>query len=229
MTPSPPLVAALRARLGAKIGLGWADPRCDYPPSGATPPPGAVPARLREFHAGRHAARAALAAAGLPAPPNPAPPNPANPNPAPPIPIGPDRAPVWPPGIVGSLSHCASLCLAVVARTSDLTGLGLDVEDDAPLPPDLWDIILSPAELAHLPPTAPGQTAKRVFVAKEAAYKAQYPQSLALFDFHTLSVDIAEDHFSARFTRPIPPYKVGHVIHGQFVRAPGLIAAVAQM
>jgi 4'-phosphopantetheinyl transferase EntD len=34
-----------------------------------------------------------------------------------PIPMGRDRAPVWPEGVVGSISHSDAFCLAAVARS----------------------------------------------------------------------------------------------------------------
>ena len=51
----------------------------------------AVPARRAEFAAGRRAAHRAMERLGVPAAP---------------VAMGSDRAPVWPPGVIGSISHC---------------------------------------------------------------------------------------------------------------------------
>jgi enterobactin synthetase component D len=128
----------------------------------------AVPARQAEFAGGRDAARAALAQLGLPPQP---------------IPKGADRAPVWPEGVVASLSHTAGLCVAVAARARDWRGLGVDLERALPLDPGLVPTIASPAELDRLAPLEPGLAALHVFGAKEAAYKAQYPLTRSLFGF----------------------------------------------
>src|SRR6267143_5303514 len=80
--------------------------------------PRAVLKRRREFTAGRVCARAALERLGIRGFP---------------IVAAPDRSPVWPPGIVGSLSHCGDYCGAAVARRGSIAGVGLDVERARPL------------------------------------------------------------------------------------------------
>ena len=61
----------------------------------------AVPQRRREFFAGRLAAHRAMEALGhLPEP----------------VPMGQDRAPVWPQGLVGSISHGAGACAAMYGQ-----------------------------------------------------------------------------------------------------------------
>ena len=196
----PDLAAALRDLLPEGVALG-------LPGTGDLPledPGPAVPTRRAEFAAGRAAARAAMAALGLP--------------PAP-IPMGEDRAPVWPAGVTGSISHCAGACLAVAGLTERWGGLGVDVEPLAPLDPSLWPVILTPTEGQG------GLLALRSFVAKEAAYKAQYPLSRTVFDFHTLRLDWQGDAFTTRFTRPVAPFRLGAVLEGRLMQADGFLAA----
>jgi 4'-phosphopantetheinyl transferase EntD len=173
----------------------------------------AVPKRLAEFAAGRRAARAAMAMLGLPALA---------------IPHGPDRAPEWPKGVQGSISHTEGLCLAMAGQSGDWLGLGLDLEPDIGLDPALWQDILRSEERAAiqtLPDTMQGQAALAVFVAKEAVYKAQYPTSRTVFDFQVLKVDLDRDHFVARFTIDVPGFAQGTTVPGQFCRGGGTIAA----
>ncbi len=175
--------------------------------------PNAVPARLREYSAGRHAARAAMADLG--APPTP-------------LPMGEDRAPLWPAGVTGSITHCRTACLAAVRRGPG--GIGLDLEEATPLPPDLWDTVLLPpeADWARAQPD-PGLAAKLVFSAKEAAYKAQYAESRALFGFDRLALTVTDTAFTARFTAATPPFAEGHILAGRWALAEGLIlTAVAR-
>lgn len=146
-----------------------------------------VPARLAEFAAGRSAARQAMSALGF-APVA--------------IPMGADRVPIWPEGITGSITHCAGACLAVLGLAGAYRGLGLDVEPLQPLPQDLWPTILRPEELREvtsLPPPQQGLHALRFFVAKEAAYKAQYAETRQIFDFQTLQITFVNQRFSAKF------------------------------
>jgi 4'-phosphopantetheinyl transferase EntD len=44
------------------------------------------------------------------------------------LPSGSDGAPQWPPGVVGSLTHCQEVAVAAAARSSDYRSIGLDLE-----------------------------------------------------------------------------------------------------
>lgn len=200
----PELAAALRAILPAGMALGG---------MGAVPEPlwqgealVAVPHRLAEFAAGRAAARRALAALGLPMVA---------------IPMGEDRAPIWPQGVVGSISHCAGACMAVAGRQSDFAGIGLDVEPARPLPRDLWASILRPEEVA-----ADGLDVLRIFVAKESAYKAQYALSRQLFDFQTLQITVQDQDFTAQFVQAVPPFAAGYILCGRLIQTSAFCAAL---
>jgi 4'-phosphopantetheinyl transferase EntD len=208
------LVAALRAALPAGIAVAVEDPKAGA--FGLLPGEAldnAVPKRLAEFAAGRRAARAAMAHLGLPASA---------------IPHGADRAPRWPEGVVGSISHNEGLCLAMLGRSDDWVGLGLDVEVGRDLELALWPEILRPDELARIhavPDAARGLAAMAVFVAKEAVYKAQYLVSGTMMDFHALTVEIDANRFMAAFTQDVPGFAKGTGIAGQFCRSGGHIAA----
>lgn len=66
---------------------------------------------------------------------------------------GADRAPVWPNGCRGSISHSRDLAVAVAGRAVDWTALGVDVEDVLPDPEalPLADAVGTAAELADGP------------------------------------------------------------------------------
>jgi 4'-phosphopantetheinyl transferase EntD len=120
---------------------------------------GAVPQRQREFAAGRGCARAALARFGAHGVV---------------LPVGPDRAPLWPAGFVGSISHSRRLCVAAVARNAAVASIGIDVEDETRLEPELWDWICTDGErrwLRRQPFEHRGRAACVLFSAKEATYK----------------------------------------------------------
>jgi len=174
---------------------------------------GAVPARQAEFHAGRAAARAAMVALSLPPRP---------------VPMGPDRAPLWPAGVTGSISHSATACVAALGHARDWAGIGVDIEEDSPLEPLLVAEICTRAERVWLgtqPGPERGLMAKLVFSAKEAAYKAQYPITGQLFGFDALEVriDRVQTVFEARFLTAQGRFAVGTVLSGSYVHAAGLI------
>lgn len=209
--------AALGAALPPGVALGAADPLVLHPLWPGETPGACVPARLREFSAGRAAARAAMARLNVAAAA---------------IPAGPDRAPVWPPGLVGSISHCAGACLAVLARDQDFRSLGLDLEPLHPIEADLWPSLLTPGELERLracPQARRGLAVLRHFVAKEAAFKAQYRLSGALIGFDALEIAFADLGFTARFAQDVPPFSAGTCLPGRLVATASHLAAFVWM
>lgn len=103
-----------------------------------------------------------------------------------PAPMGPGRAPVWPEGVVGSVAHCATACLAAVARTRSFAALGIDVEPDLPLEEALWKDVLTPGELASIAARPAGERdrlVRLIFSIKECAYKTKHPLTCTLYGF----------------------------------------------
>jgi enterobactin synthetase component D / holo-[acyl-carrier protein] synthase len=153
----------------------------------------ALPRRRREFSAGRACARLGLSRLGFPAAP---------------LLAGPDRAPIWPQGAVGSITHCAGYCAAAVARESDLRGLGIDAEVNQPLPEGVAELVCTASEQAWAA-AAPGNEVNwptLIFSAKESVYKAWYTitrQWLGYLDAE-LSVDCGSAAFEARLLVPAP-------------------------
>ena len=153
----------------------------------------AVPKRRSEFATGRACARAALAKLGLP-----------------PVPIvpGPRGAPQWPPGVTGSITHCAGYRASAVARLADVASLGLDAEPNAPLPDGVLERIAVAQERAWLPELAaavPGVSWDRLlFCAKESVYKAWFPLTGRWLGFEQAAVTVEPQSrtFTARLLEP---------------------------
>ena len=208
------LISALRAVLPPGVAVGAADPTA--PETGLWPEESAamaraIPTRRREFAAGRRAARAAMQALDLPGAA---------------ISPGPDRAPIWPTGTVGSVSHGGGACLALVARQGAITGLGIDLEPAEALPRDMIETVCTSTERDAI--TVHDLLGRVIFCAKEAVYKAQYPLSRQTLEFHDLetSIDLAEGQFEACFARACPPFQAGARIPGHIVIAEGIILTV---
>jgi 4'-phosphopantetheinyl transferase EntD len=99
-------------------------------------------------------------------------------------------APGWPEGVIGSLAHDEAYALAAVARRGAILGLGVDVEPAEPLPADLVDFVLTPAERQE---TARDPVAGRlVFAAKEAVYKAIHPLDGSALEYPDIEIRLAE-------------------------------------
>jgi 4'-phosphopantetheinyl transferase EntD len=137
----------------------------------------AVASRQREFAVGRWCARRALSAMGVP---------PAA------IPVGPHRAPVWPDGVTGSISHDEHWCIAGVARQDRWSGLGVDTELVDRVRLDMAPQLCTPGERARwfddVPCADPVERLARVFSIKEAAFKVLFPIFAQWIDFHHAEV-----------------------------------------
>ena len=79
--------------------------------------------------------------------------------------------PLWPSGIVGSLSHCSSLCVAVAVSSESCRALGVDVDDSDELSNTVMKFVFSSEELNLLQLASPVER-KAAFCAKEAVSKA---------------------------------------------------------
>jgi len=105
---------------------------------------------------------------------------------------GEHREPLWPAGIVGSITHTRGYGAAVVARQSDLKSVGLDCEVIDSVDEDLWSRICTPPEierLEQLPPIERGRQAALIFAAKEAFYKCQFPLTRAWVGFEDVVIE----------------------------------------
>jgi len=96
--------------------------------------------------------------------------------------------PLWPAGLVGSLAHDERVAVAALAHAQDFQTIGIDVEPALPLPADLRDLVLSAREQESLGDDP--LTARVVFAAKEAVYKAAYPLDRVFLEFADIEVDL---------------------------------------
>jgi 4'-phosphopantetheinyl transferase EntD len=123
----------------------------------------------------------------------------------------------------------------VVALSSHASGLGLDVEHDDPLAPDLEATVCTPTErhwLDRWPSERRGQMAKLLFCAKEAFYKCQHPTNRSFLDFREvdLSLDADAKTFAVvRVHRSGAGWRFAEGVTGRLRRTAGLIVAGATL
>jgi 4'-phosphopantetheinyl transferase EntD len=149
----------------------------------------AVATRRTEFATGRGCARRALSELGF----------------APtPILSGHSREPLWPEGVIGSITHCAGYRAAAVARLTEVQTIGIDAEPHEPMPDGLIDIIALADERAHLAALSAADRGTRwdrlLFSAKESVYKAWFPLTGRWLGFEDALITFAPDKktFTAR-------------------------------
>jgi len=177
---------------------------------------GAAKTRIEQYTAGRVCSRIALGRLGVAA--------------TTPIIRGEDRAPVWPAGMVGSISHTDSWCAAAVARAEVVRSIGIDLELATPLKESLWRRVCTPKErdwLHQLPSV--GLTGKILFSAKEAVYKCQYPITNKFLGFHAVEIELGDESFRAIFQQEAGEFQPGDVMLGRYLVEEGLVATACEL
>jgi 4'-phosphopantetheinyl transferase EntD len=166
----------------------------------------AVDSRRRAFATGRACARRALADLGLP-----------------PLAIPRDeesRAPLWPAGVVGAITHCEGYGAAAVAWSRELRGVGIDAEPDGPLPDGVLPRVASTEERTLLESLASAEPAvswdRLLFSAKESTYKAWFPLARRWLGFEdaVVTIDPAGGTFTSRVLVPGPLVSGGRELTG---------------
>ena len=157
---------------------------------------GAAPIRRAHFLAGRHCAAEALRQL----------------TPEGPTVVGRSQrgVPVWPAGIVGSITHTEGYAAAAVARSSAVRGLGIDSEGiiSAEQARSVSTYVSWPSELAQAREAGLDrlQSLTLVFSAKESVFKCLYPLVGAMFYYHDVrivGVDPSSRTFRARLVKTL--------------------------
>jgi 4'-phosphopantetheinyl transferase EntD len=146
--------------------------------------------RAQSYILGRTATKLALNKIGLPAP------------------VGREEngEPIWPPGIMGSLSNKGDLAVAAVAKADLSKGLGLDLElalSDL----KILDKVSKPDEKLWISEKDSELRLTQLFSAKEALYKAIFPTKKTFFGFQDAELIPYPNGFGCRYLifRDIPP------------------------
>jgi len=170
----------------------------------------AVENRRQEFMTGRKCARIALDQLGVPAVA---------------LLSGQLREPLWPAGVVGSITHAGGRCAAAVGPASAYDGVGIDLEQADALEPEIATRVARRDEMTALGSIASPRCARLVFSAKEAFYKCQFYLTRHWLNFFDVAVELKENgHFSARLLVDAGPLQRGTQLHGQWQEREGFFA-----
>lgn len=166
-----------------------------------------APDRMQSFATGRSCARNALLLMG---------------HPLVAIPVGGNKAPVWPAGIAGSISHTRGLAGAFVCSTDHHPSIGLDIEHKSVVDQSLWDILFDEQEQAQISAaTSPNERATLYFSMKEAYYKMQYPLTRRFLDFLDVRIEDGPDGLYIQRLKVLPEaaprHRTGHVQTPDFI------------
>jgi len=140
----------------------------------------AVEKRKKEFTVGRLCAKKALSEFGIYCYP---------------VLMNKDRSPIWPEGIVGSITHTMDYCGIALARKDRIRSVGLDAEIIDEVKEEYREIICSKDELDwifQLPSRERQRYLSLFFSAKECFYKFQYPLTREWVGFKEVRVLIED-------------------------------------
>ena len=128
--------------------------------------------------------------------------------------------PIWPTGIVGSISHSGGLCIAVAASIDTyIQSIGIDIETAAPLSRGTLDVVCTKEEIARLETIGePLFFGKIIFSIKESIFKFFYPlyQQWIGFKDATVYLDLIENEFSVKFKETIDYRIRSTAMHGKW-------------
>jgi 4'-phosphopantetheinyl transferase EntD len=122
------------------------------------------------------------------------------------IPSGEHGEPLWPAGVVGSITHCAGYRACAVARSEAITSLGIDAEPNVPLPEGVLEQVAFGVERERVAERSSVthdesdvDLPRLLFRAKEAVYKAWLPLAQRWLGFEDveLSIDLPAETFRA--------------------------------
>ena len=174
----------------------------------------AVPKRQRDFTAGRACTREALKRLGIEDFA---------------VRMGRTGEPLWPSGVVGSISHSTGFCGVAVSRRGTTLALGFDVDSAEPLTPRLRTIVCSRAELEWIerhPPPSYSDWTKIIFSAKESVYKCYFALTGTRLNFHQVEIRFApaQRQFVAELlTDSSDRGRRAYALHGRYAYSPAHI------
>lgn len=137
--------------------------------------------------------------------------------------MGEDRAPIWPEGVVGAISHSGDRAIALAGAGSRFLGIGIDIEkllseEEAA---DIATQALTAHELYSLGTGIDPFMTGLIFSAKESLFKALYPTVRRLFFFEAAELSAYDEEGSGtlRLTADLDgewrkgmevPFRFGH-------------------
>ncbi len=162
---------------------GVGDPKNVYPEEWALIA-SSVAKRQNEFASGRECARKALSKLGIHN-----------------FPVLRDhgRAPIWPEGVIGSITHTEKYCAVVVGYNHNISSVGIDAEIVGRIDKQLWPLLFTQSErdqLSCLTTSSQSLLATIFFSAKESYFKYQYPIAKQWVDFQDVTVRVEANSFS---------------------------------
>ena len=109
------------------------------------------------------------------------------------------REPLWPEGISGAITHSGNWAAAAAGKTSDVSGIGIDLEDlERQVDSRISRHVCIPEEQKWLQEWGEDfleQNLKIIFSAKESIFKAFFPYTRTYLHFHDARILMEQTFF----------------------------------
>ena len=109
------------------------------------------------------------------------------------------REPLWPEGISGAITHSGKWAAAAAGKTSDVSGIGIDLEDlERQVDSRISRHVCLPEEQKWLQECGEDcleQNLKIIFSAKESIFKAFFPYTRTYLHFHDARILMEQTFF----------------------------------
>ena len=109
------------------------------------------------------------------------------------------REPLWPEGISGAITHSGNWAAAAAGKTSDVSGIGIDLEDlERQVDSRISRHVCIPEEQKWLQECGEDfleQNLKIIFSAKESIFKAFFPYTRTYLHFHDARILMGQTFF----------------------------------
>ena len=110
------------------------------------------------------------------------------------------REPLWPEGISGAITHSGNWAAAAAGKTSDVSGIGIDLEDlERQVDSRISRHVCTPEEQKWLKECGEEdfleQNLKIIFSAKESIFKAFFPYARTYLHFHDARILMEQTFF----------------------------------
>ena len=113
------------------------------------------------------------------------------------IPVGGHGEPIWPPYLVGSITHSSRTCIAAIGLAEDFLSIGIDAESNVPLSTGSLDLISSVRDEGFLRQyeNRGNQIAwdTLLFSIKETVFKTWFPVTKVWLGFDEVSIRLIGD------------------------------------
>lgn len=124
------------------------------------------------------------------------------------LPAAEDRSPIWPTGVVGSISHSKTWIGAAVSESINLVGVGIDFEQVGRARSELSSHIRSECDLKNHKDLSEKELLTIIFSCKESLYKSLYPTVRKFFGFEDAAIkeiNLKENFFLIELLTQLTP------------------------